>query len=110
MESFAEVATLWLDDVRRTRRAKTVQSYEIALQKFTECVPEARTRFVARADLMKFRDWRGHHIGVVRQPGSEGAQGVPQLGVGQRASSPDRATQATAARASAQEGRDADPR
>ncbi len=65
MESFAEIATLWLDDVRRTRRPKTVQSYGIALQKFTECVPDARTRFVTRADLVKFRDWRADTTSVL---------------------------------------------
>ena len=39
MESFREIAVLWLKDVKRTRRPNTVQSYEIALQKFTECIP-----------------------------------------------------------------------
>ena len=65
MESFSNIATLWLNDVKRTRRFKTVQSYEIALRKFKECVPEVKTRFVTRADLMKFRDWRADTTSVL---------------------------------------------
>ena len=65
MESFEDIAALWLNDVKRTRRTKTVQSYEIALNKFKECVPEVATRFITRADLMKFRDWRANTTSVL---------------------------------------------
>ena len=64
METFLEIAKLWLNDVRRTRRPKTVQSYEIALNKLIECIPEARARFVTRADLIEFRDWRADTTSV----------------------------------------------
>ncbi len=58
MDTFFSIAEAWLKDVRRTRRPKTAQSYEIAVAKLVECIPAARERFITRADLIKFRDWR----------------------------------------------------
>ncbi len=48
----------------RTRRPKTVQSYKIAVIKLIECVPAARERYITRADLIKFRDWRADTTSV----------------------------------------------
>ena len=63
--TFECIAREWMNDIRQTRRPKTVQSYSIALKKFYECVPEARERFVTRADLVKFRDWRADSVSVL---------------------------------------------
>ncbi len=50
--------------MRRTRRPKTAQSYEIAAAKLLECIPAARERHITRADLIKFRDWRADTTSV----------------------------------------------
>ncbi len=64
MDSFFSIAEAWLKDVRRTRRPKTAQSYEIAVAKLIECIPAACERFITRADLIKFRDWRADTTSV----------------------------------------------
>ena len=65
MEAFADIAAEWLEDVRRTRRPKTHESYCIAVQKLYEIVPEARERYITRQDLIKFRDKRAHDTSVL---------------------------------------------
>lgn len=62
MRSFVDVAEAWLADVARQRRPRTVASYRIALQKFLEAVPEARERWIARPDLVRFRDTRAARV------------------------------------------------
>ncbi len=65
METFADIAAEWLEDVRRTRRPKTHESYCIAIAKLYEVVPEARERYITRQDLIKFRDKRADDTSVL---------------------------------------------
>ena len=65
METFADIAAEWLEDVRRTRRPKTHESYCIAITKLYEVVPEARERYITRQDLIKFRDKRADDTSVL---------------------------------------------
>ena len=44
MDSFFSIVEAWLKDVRRTRRPKTVQSYEIAVAKLIEELEGGRFR------------------------------------------------------------------
>jgi integrase len=63
--TFLEIAHAWLDEVRRTRRPKTAQSYEIAVSKLLDVIPDLATRPLTRADLVAFRDWRASQVSVI---------------------------------------------
>ncbi len=65
MRNFSEIVTAWLADVGRTRRPKTRQAYQIAIDKFAEVVPEMWDRFITRADLVRFRDHRADTCSVI---------------------------------------------
>ncbi len=63
--TFAEIAELWMNEIRRTRRPKTVQSYEQALKQLFVVLADLDTRPITRADLLKFRDHRADRVSVL---------------------------------------------
>lgn len=63
--TFAEIAELWLNDVRRTRRPKTADNYRNALNQLYRVLPDLNSRPITRADLLKFRDWRADQVSIL---------------------------------------------
>ena len=46
--TFVEIAELWMNDIRRTRRPKTVQGYEQALKQLFRVLGDLDSRPISR--------------------------------------------------------------
>ena len=62
MTTFKEIADLWMNEIKRTRRPKTLQSYGNALKQLYSVLPDLDSRPIARPDLLKFRNHRADSV------------------------------------------------
>ncbi len=61
-ETFHGLAVAWLGEMSTQLRPRSHENYRLAVVRLLEIIPEVRTRWLTRADLVRFRNRRSQKV------------------------------------------------